>query len=531
MSPSHRQPDNPTDTTHMTLQQALDKAQQLRRDGQWLQAFSLYEKLIAVMPASVATSVWAAVHHNASVCLLALGRSEEAAQFANAAFTRDSDLWQSGVIEINALKRAGKTSAYIERTLALYAGHPDRAEVVLAAANVTLNYLGDASAARHMITPALSHPTQGREARILHLMTRLYDRDPDDTPQAISSDICQLAQRDMQLDAESIRRASPALPSLPVKQAQRIGIVSPLLSASPVHAFCFSTLLAWHQAGYELVFIRRGRTEDWATAQFRSLAFAWIDAMDLEAPELHVLLRELNLDVLYEMGGWMDPVGLRAVSVKPAPEMYKWVGGQSCTTGLSVFDGFITDFAQSPPETAQLYSERLLLQDHGYVQYTPPPYMLPYRNRAGTQKGRWGVISNPVKLSRAFLSWLVAVATEDECRIQPHDRDGKAQIDLLVLADHRYANPRVRQRIEAVLRPAWGERLIFEVPQGHVGFIETLVGLEGLIDTFPYSCGLTMVEGLYVGLSVCFPDQPRLLFCERHGWAHVVNHSRRLDGA
>ena len=32
-----------------------------------------------------------------------------------------------------------------------------------------------------------------------------------------------------------------------------------------------------------------------------------------------------GLDALIDLGGWMDPVALSALSVKPAKKLYKWV--------------------------------------------------------------------------------------------------------------------------------------------------------------------------------------------------------------
>jgi hypothetical protein len=244
----------------------------------------------------------------------------------------------------------------------------------------------------------------------------------------------------------------------------------------------------------------------------------------LSAAQLHVCLRSCQLDQLYEMGGWMDLDGLKAVSIKPAPKLYKWVGGQSCTTGLDSFDGYLSDASQSPPELAHLYSEPLQLEAGSYVDYTPPVYLRDFQGRASAcSNGRWGVIANPVKLSRAFLLWLADVGRQSDAALSSHRTGQPCAVSTLVLADYRYASHIVRQRIESVLRPAWGERLVILAPEGHKAFIETLVGLQGLIDTFPYSCGLTMVEALYVGLDVCFPAVDRQLFCERHGWAHVIN--------
>jgi predicted O-linked N-acetylglucosamine transferase (SPINDLY family) len=61
----------------------------------------------------------------------------------------------------------------------------------------------------------------------------------------------------------------------------------------------------------------------------------------------------------------MDPIGLRAISTKPAARMYKWVGGQSITTGLRAFDGWLSDAEQTPAGFEPWFTEPLLRLPHG----------------------------------------------------------------------------------------------------------------------------------------------------------------------
>ena len=505
-----------------------------RKQGLWAQAAQQYAQILSLLPGSappLPIQHEALVHYNYALCLFALNQFAKAHEHATLAWKQRTSLWQSGLVAAHALKAMGNTVGYVEALQQVHAQVPDEPKVAVAYASLVMNHLGDAYRARQIAQAFVNHPTEAAHARTLCLMSRLYDRDEDDTPEAISADIESYAQANLQLSAADIAAVAPFELEITPKAAPRVGVVSNLLNASPVHSFCFESLSQMKAQGKALVFVQRGRQNDWATEQFKRIATLWIDAVGWDAAKLHVLLKRLDLDELYEMGGWMDSDCLKAVSIKPSKKLYKWVGGQSCTTGLKSFDGFVSDVHQSPPETSSLYSEPLLLMPGSYVKYTPPPYLKAYEAKAGQCPGAWGVIANPVKLSRAFLQWLCELGLRDQPDVLPFNATQASAVNSLVLVDKRYANLQVRARVEKVLRPVWGDRLSFVVPFDHPAFIAELVRLEGLIDTFPYSCGLTMTEALYVGSKVVFPGVERKLFCERHGIAHVLNAQERKETA
>jgi len=78
-----------------------------------------------------------------------------------------------------------------------------------------------------------------------------------------------------------------------------------------------------------VVVFNRGHKQDWATHVFETLSSEWHDVQEINAQQLAARLYGAELDVLYDLGGWMDPVALKALSIKPAPQMYKWVGGKA----------------------------------------------------------------------------------------------------------------------------------------------------------------------------------------------------------
>lgn len=512
----------------LSLQKSLSFAQKLRRDGQWRQAGVVYLSALKVLGPS-SSKAKELIYHHLAICEYGSGQFQSSLEYAQQALKLNPQLWQSGLVAANAMKSLGNSLDYAELISDLYQQFPEQPEVVVPYANVHMNCLGDAVGARQLVQPYLNHGDLDVEARTINLMSRLYDRCQSDTAQNLSHEIMAFAKQYLYLLPEEIAYTSVPKHNVPVKRKHRVGLLSPLFKSSPVYAFSFDVIKQFYEKGHELIFISRSHGQDWATDQFKQMATSWIDAALLSPAALHVLLKDLSIDELYEMGGWMDIAALRAVSIKPARLMYKWVGGQSCTTGLSSFDGFITDKIQTPEVARVLYSEPLMYKAGSYVKYTAASYLLPYKDRAQSNfSGRWAVIANPLKLSSAFLHWLSVLGQQKTPRVHPFMQQVHSDVKNLVLIDYRYQNAKVRQRIETVLRPIWRERLHFEMPRGHVGFIEKMCDVEGLIDTFPYSCGMTMAEALYVGIKVVFPEVSRQLFCERHGLAHVY-YSQKLS--
>ncbi|MDO8299760.1 hypothetical protein, partial [Lacisediminimonas sp.] len=138
-----------------------------------------------------------------------------------------------------------------------------------------------------------------------------------------------------------------------------------------------------------------------------------------------------------------------------------------------------------------LYTEPLINVPGGYATYTPPPYM----PRAAARKSNVPLIfANPAKVSRDFLQLLAALP-------------GKK---CFVHRQYRYA--RVRERIETVLDPASVEYIC---PRSHQEALEVISQHKVMIDTFPYSGGLTAREARALGVGV--KTRVGELFCERHG--------------
>ncbi len=456
----------------------------------------------------------ATIAHNLALCQLAQGEIEAAIIQCRRAIKLNPQLWQSGLVLAKALiKRNDKPTALL-LLQRLHAQLPQSADIRVELATLSLHLLGDAPAARQLVAPLLGSLQHGRDAQITTLVTQLYDRDPGTTAKQVNQAFLDFGAQQLPLgeavcaQVQSITRAQPEPMATAGNTRLRVGLISPQFFASPVYFFGFGALQRLGLA-VDLVIFNRGTKRDWASDAFKRIATDWLDVAPLGAEQLAKEIARHNLDALIDLGGWMDPVALSALSTKPAKKLYKWVGGQSVTTGLKSFDGFLTDRYQTPKGSDALYSEPLIRLKAGYVTYTPPPY-LPAPQLAApdaTPATTLGIIANPGKVSRAFLADLAQ-------RHQRWQNNSSSPVNLRFI-DYRYQHLEVRQRVQAAFAST---EIQFVSPASHLAYLTAVSALDATIDTWPYSGGLTTIEALAVGV----PAFTHIgeLFCERHTHAH-----------
>lgn len=478
--PSSLSSNAPADNAH----QILIKAQEALQSSNWQVAFELYGQARQLHPTS------AGVHHNHALACHAMGHHQNALVSAQAALALSPTLWQSSLVMGNAFKGLAdpeRADQCFDRVLQISKG---QGEALVAKAELAMNVFGEPLKSMAYVRPLLKDPTHAADAMLTILMASLYDRDMDTL--TLNNHIKAFSARHLRLPQVRYPERAMRAGVLEGKTRPRVALISPLFNASPVY---FMTIHGWRHVakGSEIVIFNRGHKNDWATQEFRNLASEWHDVQEMPAKQLAKVIHDANIDVLYDLGGWMDTTGLKALSTKPASRMYKWVGGQSVTTGLDVFDGWIGDPWQSPLRLQHLYTEPLINIDEGYATYTKPAYFPKLSQLPRVRRKEQVVFSNPAKLSRAFLTELAR---------SPNPK---------VFIHHQFRFARTRARIEAALE---GHKVEFITPRSHEEALMELGQFERMADTFPYSSGLTAREALALGLKV--DARVGELFCERH---------------
>lgn len=483
--------------------EALARADTLRNAGHWSEALQAYQSLLAQHPQLAVAA------HQMAVCHQALGNAPAALALAQQAWQSNPAQWHSGLLLARLQHHHGQRLQALDTLRQLRQQHPQQPDITLEAARRSLHTLGNPRTSAQLVQPLLTHPQHAAEAQRMQLLARLYDRPPELGAAELARQIRQHAQTHLQGPPGAPHLATqasvvkPARPTGPL----RIGLLGNQLHASPVYYLTIGALQALQGPVQWVVFDRSSR-RDWATQAFEAIATEWHPVANLDATRLAATIAAQALHGLIDLGGWMDPTALQALSARPAPRQYKWVGGQSLTTGLDCFDGFISDEHHTPPGSQAHYSEPLLLLPGGYAGYTPPPYMPAPQQPPADGLLHLGLVSNPAKASLGYLQFLREQwprwQAASPCPLRLH------------LIDKRYELAPLQQHMRQQLP---GIDLQFETPPSHADYLQALGRLHAVIDTFPYSGGLTTLEAHHLGVPV-YTHGSGLLFCERHSHAH-----------
>lgn len=481
----------------------------------WGQALAVYQVLGKVHQHAL-------VDHAQALCLVGLGKMEEALLMLDSALLKDQGHWASSLMKARLLTHQGKVDD-AQRILQQHADHPHAGlEARLDLGLLELSELGNPLAARHYLEPLLSQPAVAEKAQAAWWVSNLYDRDC--TALQLTQHLNRFARNHLapsEADAQHFNAFKAKVPARMFTTRRRIGLISPLFTASPVYFLTISTLRAMAQQADLVFYDRNEKKSDWATQQFKAIASAWRPCHQHTALQLAELMAQDQLDAVIDLGGWMDWGGLKALAHRPAPRQIKWVGGQSTSTGMNCFDGFVCDEWHVPENLAHLYSEPLIQVPGGYADYTPPVYMpapLPLSKRSGG----YGVISNPNKLSRAFFAHLAL-------QVLPKVMQGNVP---LIFIERRFQRESLRNRVlQSLVEHGFDQAqtvhatglIKFMAPRNHPEFLQCLSHLTALIDTFPYSSGLTAAEA--DALEVPIAVRSGELFCERH--SHAL-HQKKL---
>ncbi len=315
--------------------------------------------------------------------------------------------------------------------------------------------------------------------------------------------------------AEIIPRAAVPLSCTKTPDPNRrlvVGLLSGSLKTHPVGWLTIAGLEALDPAVFSIVALAHNTWSDMIGRRFRALACDWVDISTLNDQAVALRARECGIDILIDLGGYGEGTRISACAQRLAPVQIKWVGAQSCTTGMPDMDWMLTDRWETPPELAHLYTERLLRMPDGYVCYSPPPYAPDVAALPALAKGHitFGCFNNLAKVTpRVIETWARVLQ--------------RVPLSHLVLKTHQFTDSKTCDRTRAAFaaRGIEAHRLELRGPSDHRAFICEYNGVDIVLDPFPYSGGLTTCEALWMGVpTVALAGE---IFAARHSVSHLSN--------
>jgi len=296
-----------------------------------------------------------------------------------------------------------------------------------------------------------------------------------------------------------------------------LGLVSGDLRFHAMRFFAAPVFAARERAQWLLTcYSTTVRTDD-ETAVFRAQSDRWRDVRQLSTDDLVKLVVADEIDVLIDLSGHAPHNRLPAFAHKPAPLQVAW-GDYVDTRGLKAIDVLLGDAVHTPPEDDAYYMERVVRLPGDYVCYQPPSYAPAVSPAPALARGyvTFGCFSEITKINPTTIAaWAAVLRAVPTAKMLMNNR---------LLADGAKQGHILSGFLSEGIAP---ERVLFATGGDHRQFLTQYDQVDVILDTAPYSGGLTTCESLLMGVPVLSVTGER--FCGRHATSHLI-HGGYPDG-
>jgi predicted O-linked N-acetylglucosamine transferase (SPINDLY family) len=291
----------------------------------------------------------------------------------------------------------------------------------------------------------------------------------------------------------------------------KVGFVSGDFRFHAMLFFALPVIEGRDKSAFEIFLYSTTLKTDPYTPDFQAAADHWRDVRTLSADDLARLIVRDGIDILIDLSGHGPHNRLPAFALKPAPLQVAW-GDYVDTRGLDTIDILLGDAVHTPPGEARYFTERVVRFAPDYVAYRPPSYAPSVADAPCIANGyiTFGTFSEVTKVGPAAVAQWAAVL-----KAIP---SSKFMLNGFLFADGARQGRIVSMFVEAGIA---AERLIFKDGALHGAFLAQYAEVDIILDTAPYSGGLTTCEALLMGVPVLTVMGDR--FCGRHAAAHVMN--------
>jgi len=291
----------------------------------------------------------------------------------------------------------------------------------------------------------------------------------------------------------------------------KVGLVSGDFRFHAMLFFVLPVMEARDKTAFEIFCYSTTAKTDPYTPDFRAAADHWRDVRAPSPENLAQLIARDGIDILIDLSGHTPNNRLPAFALKPAPLQIAW-GDYVDTRGLDTIDLLLGDPVHTPPGEDHYFTERVLRFAPDYVCYRPPSYAPPVAQPPCLKNGfiTFGTFSEITKVGPATVALWAAVL-----KVVPTAK--------FLLNGILFANGARQGRIVSLFMDHGisADRLIFKEGGLHAAFLAQYAEVDIIIDTTPYSGGLTTCEALLMGVPVLTVMGDR--FCGRHATAHLMN--------
>ena len=293
-------------------------------------------------------------------------------------------------------------------------------------------------------------------------------------------------------------RIQPTAPPVGEKRTRtfsrklRIGYISPDFRLHAAAYFFMPLVRDFDAASFEVTCYARGK-RDRVTSLFRQKRVQWKDVSRLSARDAARLIERDGIDILVDLAGHTQGSGLPVLARRPAPVQMTAIGYMA-TTGLRAVDYFLSDIYCSPWDMgARGFSEKVLRMPHSHLCYAPVLRDMPKSGGEApfVKNGyiTFGSFNNFSKVSDDMLAlWRGVLERMKGARLVVKSKICSIAAGRKIVKDRlqRFGIPLA----QVELRPYSPD------------YLEQYTDIDIVLDTFPYTGGVTTCEALYMGVPV-----------------------------
>lgn len=298
-------------------------------------------------------------------------------------------------------------------------------------------------------------------------------------------------------------------------QPLRLGFVSADFRQHATGVFLPPLLQARKRLGWQVILYSNTRNEDSFTERFKQMCDGWRDIRLLSDVEAGDLVKADGIDILFDLNGHTAGNRLGLFALKPAPVQISFMD-YVCTTGLRQMDYLLHDRIQLPPEDAALFPEKVLYLEPDTLVYEPPAYA-PKVTPAPCLKNGFVTFGSFNALFKIGESCIGLWSTILNAVPSSH----------MLIASPNLKFDAARERLQNLFRkfdvdPA---RIAMLGEADHLTHLSRYADVDVVLDSQPYSGGLTTCESLWMGVPVIAQSGQRV--ASRHAASHL--HAVGLD--
>ena len=277
----------------------------------------------------------------------------------------------------------------------------------------------------------------------------------------------------------------------------RVGFISGDFHLHPVINWSWPLMSKFDKNLFEIYCYSNDKSKDKVNKYLRTIMHSWHDIYDLKDEAAAKLIRDDEIDILFDLDGHTGDNRLPIMAYRPASVQVVGVGDMF-SSGFDCIDYFLSDETCAGDES--FFTEKFIKLPHNHICYEPTSTMAPATEPPCIKNGfiTFGTFNQFQKITDSML-----IAWKNILDAVPDSR--------LILKNKIVGMDGGKDFISNRLKKFGFDLAQVELRSTTKTYLQEYNDVDIALDTYPYTGGVTTCEALYMGVPVVS------LYGTRHG--------------